>query len=231
MFSVISSIFDHDPLCQKVFELKRLSSTDSASLLSKLTANRWRPSDIKENIKVMSAMKNNPLAIHRLATLQNEWQCKTLSRLVEHMKFKENLQRKQQSNVLSLSNEAHSEHNQQRHRQQRAQELVQQFITNRSAQALWRRAHGRECCDFNKMFNVLAAEFAEFTASKRRLESRHLISPFLALGMSQSLSIDIRTFDKIYDWFHGMTRTVEALEVRSSLNIGHLDSGHGLKHF
>ncbi len=201
--------------------MKRLSSTDSASLLSKLTANRWRPSDIKDNIKVMSLMKNNPLSIHRLATLQNEWQCQTLSRLVETMKFKENLQRKQQSNVLSLSNEAHSEHNQQRHRQQKAQELIQQFVANRSAQALWRRVHGRECCDFNKLFNVLAAEFAEFTASKRRLESPHLIEPFLANGMSQSLSIHIAAFDAVYDWFHGMTRTVEALEVgRCSLLIG-----------
>ena len=37
------------------FELKRLSSSDAASLFSKLTASRWRPSDIKENIKVLAA--------------------------------------------------------------------------------------------------------------------------------------------------------------------------------
>ena len=183
------------------FDLKRLSSSDSASLLAKLTSHRWRSADIKDNIKIMSLMKNNPLEIHRLATLQNQFQFKTLSKLVDSKQFQAKLEKKEGPNMV---NGAHSEHNQKRQRQLLIQGLVNQNIQSLSARALWRRAHGQETCSFDKMYKVLADEFAEFTVSKRKLQSSDLIKPFLALGMSQNLYIPIEAFDKIHDWFIGM---------------------------
>ena len=59
-------------------------------------------------------------------------------------------------------------------------------------------------CSFDNLYIVLAEEFAEFSISKRKLQSADLIKPFLALGMAPNYHIFKDAFDRIYDWFIGM---------------------------
>ena len=79
--------------CFKVrnYQLRRLSSSDASSLFAKPTLGTWRQSGIKKNIDVMSTLKNNPAQIHAMAKLENEWDCKTLTKLVETYNFRNKL--------------------------------------------------------------------------------------------------------------------------------------------
>eukprot|EP01084_Bolivina_argentea_P076825 139280_1 len=188
----------------KAYCLKRLSSTDTSNLFAKLTAMTWRPNDIKENIDIMSILKNNPLQIHELAKLKNQWDCKTLTKLVEIYNFKNKLERKHNMHMMNTKNIIDE-------KKQNREYLIQQNIQNVSAQQVWRKAHGMMICHYHKIFEILKYDFIEFTFSKRKLEQNNLIECFRILGMNNDLTINIEKFDIIYQWFNGLTRLVQIL--------------------
>ena len=201
---------NNSQLSPKTYHLKRLSSTDCANLFSKLTAGQWRANDIKENIDIMSILKNNPLQIHQLAKLKNQWECQTLTKLVDTYNFKNKLERKQGKNLYQnsfLNNNILK----QTQRKQNRQQLIKQYITNPSAQQVWRKAHGMEICDYYKIFEILKYDFTEYTFSKRKLEQNNLMECFRILGMNENLTINIEKFDNLYNWFNGLTRLVQIL--------------------
>ena len=207
--AAVSDIYTYNnnaALSPKHYHLKQLSSTDCCNLFAKLTAGAWRPNDIKENIDVMTILMNNPFQIHKLAKLQKQWECKTLTKLVETYNFKNKLERKRM-NGAGGANAIYA----QKQRKQTREQLIKQFISNPAAQQVWRRAHGMKTCPYHKIFEILKLDFSEFTFSKRKLEQSNLMECFRTLGMSQDLTIRIEKFDPIYSWFHGLTRLVQTL--------------------
>merc|ERR1712228_414557 len=208
--NTVSDIYNYNnnaAISPKAYHLKRLSSTDASNLFSKLTAGTWRPNDIKENIDVMTILKNNPFEIHKLAKLKNQCEIKTLSKLVQSHNFKNKLERKLMNGTGGGGNEAYA----QKQRKQTREQLIKQFISNPAAQQVWRRAHGMKMCQYHKIFDVLKYDFSEFTFSKRKLEQNSLMECFRTLGMNQDLTLNIEKFDPIYNWFHGLTRLVQTL--------------------
>eukprot|EP01084_Bolivina_argentea_P270034 459073_1 len=192
------SAFDlNSTISPRPYHLRRLSSTWSSKLFGTLCGGSWRPSDIKENIDIMSILKNNPFNIHELAKLKNEWECATLTKLVETYKFKNSLITK---NKAMNNNQIYAR-----------EEVIKSHIANVSAQQVWRKAHGMQQCDYHKIFSILQADFTEYTFSKRKLCENNLIDAFRTLGMNHDLTINCDVFDAIYAWFNGATRLVQIL--------------------
>jgi len=209
---ICNEIFQYNSnsqLTPKTFLLKRLSSTDCSKLFCKLTGGQWRDNDIKENIDIMSILKNNPLQIHELAKLKNQYQCQTLTKLVEVYTFKSKLARKQGLNLNDAA--SHDSFLKESQRKQERKQLVEQFIVNPSARKVWLQAHGNERCDYHKIFEILQLDFTEYTLSTRKLQEKHLMQCFRELGMNQDLTINIQRFDVFYAWFNGLVRLVSVL--------------------
>jgi len=96
-------------------------------------------------------------------------------------------------------------------KKQQREQLIKQYISSPAAQLVWRKAHGMRLCQYHKIFDILKADFSEYTFSKRKLEQNNLMQCFRISGMNQDLTIPIEKFDAMYSWFHGLTRLVQTL--------------------
>merc|ERR1712173_33357 len=98
--------------------------TDCSNLFAKLTTT-WRPSDIKENMEIMTILKNNPLQIHKLAQMKNQLNITTLSKLAEAYTLKSKLGKLMHG---AAENGAGAE--QQLMKKQQREQLIKQYISS-----------------------------------------------------------------------------------------------------